>query len=78
MYDCPQIVSRITYNVPQRTTRSRTLFRLTVSKLNVFKYSALQRCMSTLNELCTSNPTIDITSSYGSLRRLVRMSCLKL
>ena len=77
MYDCPEILSRITFNVPQRTTRTRSVFRLTVSKINVFKYSALQRCMSTLNELCNMNHSIDISASYGTFRRLVRMICLK-
>ena len=70
-YNCPNVLSKLCLRAPSRRLRSCDLFYIPRSRLDIYKYSPLLRCMSSFNNLGHINPEIDIFSSIYTFRRSV-------
>lgn len=65
--DCPNLLERITFNVPIRNLRSVNSFYISFSKSNYAKFAPLMRTLAELNNV----PSFDPSLSCGAVRSLL-------
>ena len=66
---CNELLSLISFNIPAQNVRNRVLFAMPYSRVNVFKYSVINKCMQAANEFLLNHCTFDLFFQT--------MSCLK-
>ena len=49
-YSCSELISIISFNIPVQNVHNRVLFAMPYSRVNVFKYSVINKCMHAANE----------------------------
>ena len=57
---------------PSRSLRNYTPFRISSSRINIRKYSVLNRCMTTFNALYLTEPTCDIFIGDNTFRSVIQ------
>ena len=55
LISCSELLSLISFNIPTRNVRHRVLFVLPYARVNVFKYSVINKCMHAANEFLLSH-----------------------
>ena len=74
LISCSELLSLINFNIPTRNVRHRVLFVMPYARVNVFKYSAINKCMYAANEFlyCLMHPTFDLFfQPISSLKKLL-------
>ena len=74
IYNLPGVLFKLNFNVPGKQLRTCPTFRPPRSRINISKYSPINRCMSSFNELLLSNPNIDLFSNHTQFKTDIRHS----
>ena len=57
---CDQLLPFISFNIPARNVRNRGLFAMPYSRVKVFKYSFINKCVHAANESLLNHRTFDL------------------
>ena len=74
-YNCPSILYKVCFNVPSRQLRNNHIFRVSASRVNLWKFSPILRCVTTFNDVSKANPNIDVFSPVSAFRRVLQTAC---
>ena len=74
IYNLPDVLFKLCFNVPSKRLRTCPTFRPPRSRINISKYSPINRCMSSFNDLLLSHPNIDLFSNHAQFKTDIRHS----
>ena len=70
--DSSYLVENIQYNFLSNSLRNYTPFRISNSRINIRKYSVLNRCMTTFNKSYLTEPTCSVFIGANTFRSVIQ------